>query len=123
VDDALPALGGAAAIVGAYEELMRWGHVRFSAWSASGVDRLRGALALRLDLRAAAARHFQAGLAWAERERCPVEAGRCLLGLGEAAAQAGRVAEARADLERAAQLFEDANAELYLKQARESPLG
>ncbi|MGI8551831.1 MAG: hypothetical protein ACR2PL_13745 [Dehalococcoidia bacterium] len=58
-------------------------------------------------------------LAWSERERCPVEAGRCLQGLAEVAERRGQRAEALAYLERAAALFEQYGAKLYLGQVRE----
>ncbi len=65
-----------------------------------------------------AERHFHAGLAWAERERCPVEQARCLQGLAEVAMRRRERGEALRDLERAAELFERHGAGLYLARAR-----
>ena len=59
-----------------------------------GMDKVRGQFAFRLDLIDEAERHFTAGLEWCQRERCPVEAGRCHQGLSE-------VAERRAEHEQA----------------------
>src|SRR5690606_26286344 len=53
------------------------------------LGRARGCLALRLDLLDEAERHFRTGLEWCERERCPVEAGRCHQGLAEVAEHRG----------------------------------
>jgi tetratricopeptide (TPR) repeat protein len=61
---------------------------------------------------------LRAGLAWCERERCPVEAGRCLLGLAEVAERRGQCEQALADLDRAAALFGQHGAKLYLEQAQ-----
>jgi tetratricopeptide (TPR) repeat protein len=61
---------------------------------------------------------LRAGLAWCDRERCPVEAGRGLLGLAEVAKRRGQHDEALVHLDRAAALFEQCGAKLYMDQAR-----
>ncbi len=80
------------------------------------LDRIRGALALRLGREGEAAAHFQAGLDWCERERCPIEAGRCLQGLAETARRAGDGAGALAFLNRAALSFAGYETQLFLGQ-------
>jgi class 3 adenylate cyclase len=61
-----------------------------------------------------AAEHYQSSLAWCERERLPIEAGRCLQGLAEVAERRGERAEALQMLDRAAALFQQHGARLYL---------
>jgi hypothetical protein len=80
------------------------------------VDVLRGHLALRLDLLEDAERHFREGLEWSERERCPVEAGRCHQGLAEVAERRGNHAFAMEHLDVAAELFSRHGAKRYLDQ-------
>ena len=55
-------------------------------------------------------------LAWCERERCPIEAGRCLQGLAEIAHRRGDTAEAMKLLDRAGELFRQHGAKFYLDQ-------
>jgi ATP/maltotriose-dependent transcriptional regulator MalT len=80
------------------------------------LDRSDGVLALRLDLVEEAGQHFRTGLEWCERERCPVEAGRCLQGLAEVAERRGDLEAARGHLDRAGELFSRHGATLYLDQ-------
>ncbi len=61
--------------------------------------------------------YFRIALEWCERERCPVEAGRCLLGLAEVAERRGETREALAHLDRAIALFQQHGARLYLDRA------
>lgn len=61
-----------------------------------------------------AERRFQSALEWCERERCPVEAGRCLQGLAEVAERRGEQETANEYLDRAAALFSKHGAKLYL---------
>jgi len=92
----------------------------------TGLDHLRGDLALRLELVDEAARWYQTGLAWAERERCPVEIGRNLQGLAAVAGDRGDVPGALALLDRAAIPFEKHGTKLYLAKveaARQRLLG
>ena len=80
------------------------------------LDPVRGALGLRLDLVDEAEQHFRTGLEWCERERCPVEAGRCLQGLAEVAERRGEREQAIECLDRAGELFSRHGAKLYLDQ-------
>ncbi|MDP9181010.1 MAG: hypothetical protein M3O21_04740, partial [Chloroflexota bacterium] len=57
---------------------------------------------------------YRRSLAWCERERLPIEAGRCLQGLAEVAERRGERAEALQLLDRAAALFQQHGARLYL---------
>ena len=77
-------------------------------------------MALWLGLVDEAARHYETGLAWAERERCPVEAGRCLQGLAEVAVRRGQYDTARGHLDRAAALFEQHGALCDLRQVQQA---
>jgi hypothetical protein len=64
----------------------------------------------------AAEAHFRTGLEWCERERCPVEAGRCHQGLAEVAERRGDHALAMQHLDAAGELFSRHGAKLYLDQ-------
>jgi len=57
---------------------------------------------------------YQRTLAWCEREGLPIEVGRCLQGLAEVAARRGERAETLQLLDRAAALFQQHGARLYL---------
>ena len=113
--DALTALAGAKALRSHYDEICGWPSMRAS-YLGQGMDKVRGQFAFRLDLIDEAERHFRTGLEWAERERCPVEAGRCLQGLAELAERGGKHAEAMEHLDRAGELFSRHGAKLYLDQ-------
>ena len=115
LDDALPALGTDDDVRAWYAESVKWGAVRTTNF-AQLMDRVRGNLAVRLDLVDEAAQHFRTGLEWAERERCPVEAGRCLQGLAEVAERRGDHEQAMEHLDRAGELFSRHGAKLYLDQ-------
>ncbi len=84
--------------------------------NARSSQRTRAALKLHLGRLEEAEEGFRRALAWCERERCPVEAGRCLQGLAEIAAQRDDVAEAMQFLDRAGELFRRHGAKLYLDQ-------
>ncbi len=118
VDECLPALGDDDLVAEVYEEMRSWEASRLAGVSPRGVDRIRGALALRLDETGQAEEWFRKGLEWAESERCPVEQGRCLQGLSEVAERRGQGAEALAHIEAAAALFEQHGAALHLEQSR-----
>ncbi len=81
------------------------------------LDQFRGALALRLGKLDEAERWFRSGGEVCERERCPVEAGRNLVGLAEVAERRGQAREALQHLDRAMALFQQHGAKLYLDQA------
>jgi tetratricopeptide (TPR) repeat protein len=80
----------------------------------------RGAIALRLGLAAPARAQYEAGLAWAERERCPIDAARCLLGLARVELAGGDHAAAGGHLDRASAIFEQLGARFYLDQVAEA---
>ena len=83
---------------------------------SAGFDVVKGAFALRLDLVDEAEQHYRTGLEWCERERCPVEAGRCHQGRAELAERRGKPCEAREHLDTAGELFSQYDAKLYLDQ-------
>ena len=84
--------------------------------SAVPLDRFQGGLLLAVGDLDEAHRRFEAGLALCERERCPVEAGRCLQGLAEVAERRGEREKAMEYLDRAGELFSRHGAKLYLDQ-------
>ena len=95
IDECLPALGDDAPVAEAYEEASARSHWRFAALQGRNLDHIRGALALRLGRIGEAEEWYRTGLEWSERERCPVEQGRCLQGLAEVAEQRGSVRRPR----------------------------
>ncbi|MCC6238363.1 MAG: AAA family ATPase [Dehalococcoidia bacterium] len=119
VDAVLPALGDERSVRAIYDELLRWSWARFSPANAVGVDQLRGALALRLDLVEDADRHYTAGLDWAEREHLAVEAGRCLLGQAAVLIRRGQPRAAEARIERASAVFRREGTRLYEREAED----
>ncbi|MCH7512171.1 MAG: hypothetical protein IIB19_07390, partial [Chloroflexi bacterium] len=114
VDECLTVLGDDELVQSVYERAVQWESVRSGPYSSQGIDHILGALALRLDSVDEAEQHYRTGLEWCERERCPVEAGRCLQGLAEVAERRGNTAEALPLLDRAAALFQEHGAKLYL---------
>jgi len=86
----------------------------YQPFAARTLQRIYGDVALHLDQLKEAEGLFRAGLAWCERERCPVEAGRCLQGLAEVSERRGDAADALSLLDRAAVLFQQHGAKLYL---------
>ena len=116
VDECLSALGDDELVQAAYDTLVQWPIMRVGRTSARGFDHIRGHLALRLDLVDEAEQHFRIGLDWCERERCPIEAGRCLQGLAEVARRRGSAASAFELLDRAAVLFQRWGAKRYLDE-------
>ena len=123
VADAIGAVGPALAAVGD-EQLMRSVEARFAragalrAFASGSADEWRGALALRLGLDDEAGAHFLAGAAWAERERCPLEQARCLLGLAAVAIRRRARWEAQQHLDRAAEAFDRHGAARWLADTR-----
>jgi tetratricopeptide (TPR) repeat protein len=73
-------------------------------------------LALRLGKVDEAEEWYRTGLEWSERERCPIEQGRNLQGLAEVAERRDGHQEAAQLLDRAAALFQEHGAQLYLGQ-------
>jgi eukaryotic-like serine/threonine-protein kinase len=112
LDEAVTALGDDAFARAMYEMGPAAGTYDFG--SVHSVKRVLGAIALHLGEIDAAEERFREGLAWCERERCPIEAGRCLQGLAEVSERRGERAEALQLLDRAAALFQQHGAKLYL---------
>jgi len=81
-----------------------------------GRQRARASLLLYLDRLEEAEAGFRRALAWCERERCPIEAGRCLQGLAEIAERRGDIPEAMQLLDQAGELFRQHGATFYLDQ-------
>src|SRR5207302_8064527 len=71
-----------------------------------------GAMCLRLDELDEAERVYREGLEWCERERCPIDAALCFVGLADIAQRRGD--DNNEHISRARQLFERHNAKLYL---------
>jgi DNA-binding CsgD family transcriptional regulator len=78
------------------------------------IDEMRGNMALHLDRPGVAEAWFEQGLQWARRERCEMDEGLCLQGLGEVALRRGQRAEARRLFGEASSHFEATGAKLYL---------
>jgi class 3 adenylate cyclase len=110
LDEALTALGDDAFVRAMHEA----GQIVYDVSSGGSMTRMRGAIALHLGEIDAAEERFSEALAWCERERCPVEAGRCLAGLAEVADRRGDSAASLQLLDRAAALFREHGAKLYL---------
>jgi class 3 adenylate cyclase len=81
------------------------------------IVRARGGIALSLGDIEAAEQLFTEALALCERERLPVDVGRCHYGLAEVAEQRGDVPKALQHLDQAAALFQEYGAKLYLDRA------
>lgn len=114
-DECFVALGSDADIERMYDRLKEHGWIR-TGGDFRQLDRVRGALALRLGREDEAESHFRQGLAWCGRERCPIEAGRCLQGLAEVAARRGNHETALDFLNQAALSFSGYEAQLFLGQ-------
>lgn len=85
------------------------------AWNLINTPwRVAGDLAIRLGSPDAAEQQYNLALTWSEREGLPIETGRCVQGLAEVADQRGDRAEALRLLDRAAALFQQHGAKLYL---------
>jgi DNA-binding CsgD family transcriptional regulator len=91
------------------------GRMTYWPWCA---QRVYGEWALVLGMDEDAERLFADALEWCERERGPIEAGRCHQGLAEVAVRQGDAAEALERLDAAAALFERHGATLYFDQLR-----
>jgi class 3 adenylate cyclase len=114
-DECFAAMGSDDDVARMYQRLVAHGWIR-TGGDFRQLDRVRGALALRLGLADDAEHHFSAGLEWCERERCPIEAGRCLQGLAEVAGRRGDQIAAIAYLNRAALAFSGIEAQFFLGQ-------
>ena len=118
IDDCLAALGDDELVAAVQAEIVEWAAIRCAGIAGRSVDRIRGTLALRLGELDEAERWFERGRSWAERERGPVELGRCMQGLAEVSALRGEARAAIQRLEAAVAEFEAVGATLYLGQAR-----
>ena len=116
VDVCLVEFGDTAFLQRLYDEVRFWPW-RTGPYTGRGLDAVKGAVAFRLDLVDDADQIFRGGLMWAEEQRCPVEAGRCLQGLAEVAERRGRRDEAIEALDQAVDLFQRHGTTLFLKQA------
>jgi hypothetical protein len=102
----------------AYEK--RVGGIVYSTLQGRGDAAARAAIALRLGLVQLARAQYEHGLAWAERERCPIDAGCCLLGLARVDLAEDDRAAAEVHFDRAGAIFERMGARFYLDQAAEA---
>jgi tetratricopeptide (TPR) repeat protein len=109
VEDCLVALGEDDVLRVVHDSFRRLDpqrpHTVYSTLQGRMFAPVRGSVALRLGALDDAEREFSAGLAVAERERCPVDAGRCETGLAQ-------VARARGDITTAERLTSRARATL-----------
>jgi DNA-binding CsgD family transcriptional regulator len=112
-----------AALEFADAELLRYlydhytGYDAYKTYVLGSMDEMRGCLALKLGLHAEARQWFERGLEWTRHERCVIDEGLCLQGLGDLALQDGRRSEARRLFSEAAAVFEQYGAVLYLNRA------
>jgi class 3 adenylate cyclase len=115
LDEALPHLADDAIMD---EAMRRWRDAPtptfYDLVAARCSDRIFADIALHRGLVDDAAESYRRSLAWCERERLPIEAGRCLQGLAEVSERRGERAEALQLLDRAAALFQQHGARLYL---------
>ncbi|HEY5625945.1 MAG TPA: protein kinase [Dehalococcoidia bacterium] len=81
------------------------------------IVRARGAIALSLGDVELAEELFAQALALCERERLPIDVGRCHAGLAEVAEHRGDVKKALQHLDQAAEIFQKHSATLYLDRA------
>ena len=82
-------------------------------------DRTRATWALALGESDEAERLARAGLEWTQRERCPIEEGRCHQLLAQLLEQRGDLRESATHLDAAGDLFSKHGARLYLDQVLE----
>ncbi|MBI5948988.1 MAG: protein kinase [Chloroflexi bacterium] len=119
---AIPALVEAAILLHRRTEARELYHLHatwplFSHVPVFSFDRVRGDLALFLGETAKAAAWFTAGAQVCERERCHLDAARCYLGLAEVAALNGDGSRALEYLGKAAPVFQEYGAALFLERA------
>jgi hypothetical protein len=102
LDDALVAFADDALATPIYGELSQLQEVRVHSRS---LDRLRGDLAVRFGDLEAAAKWYERGRLWANRERTPVLEGRCTQGLADLAEAQRDHTQAMQHLDAAGELF------------------
>jgi class 3 adenylate cyclase len=115
LDEALMPLADEQLLRGVVENDLRRGII-FDGMGRCLV-RASGGIALSIGDIETAERYYTEALVLCEREGCPIETGRCHFGLAEVAEQRGRVSEALQHLDRAALLFQEHGAKLYLDRA------
>jgi len=122
LDEALVGLGDESFLRAVHE----FGHFIFDdaperlyydGLSGRSVLRVLASVALGLDEAEDALAWYTEALAWCEREGCPIEAGRCELGLAEIARRRADTSEVLRNLDTAATRFREHGAVRYLAQA------
>ena len=113
LDEALPHLADDA-FMQAVEKHIRSSYSFYDQIAAHCSRRIYADILLHRGLVDEAAEAYARSLEWCEREGLPIEAGRCLHGLAEVAERRGERAEALQLLDRAAALFQQHGARLYL---------
>jgi tetratricopeptide (TPR) repeat protein len=88
----------------------------YDSTSARCILRVFAGVALHLAEVDEAESWYLDALEWCQRERCPIEAGRCHQGLAEVAERRGDLDAAREHLDAAGELFARHGAKLYLDQ-------
>ncbi|MBM4414948.1 MAG: hypothetical protein FJ035_01480 [Chloroflexi bacterium] len=97
------------------QEQPGWCAARMIWWPLC-MQRVYGDWAVALDMLDDAERLHRDALAWCERERCPIEAGRYHRGLADVAERRGQHAETMQHLDAAGELFARHGAKLYPDQ-------
>ena len=120
LDEALPHLADDAFIEAVAQNLTRWQDTptpaMYDTLGGTSSQRVYADVLLHRGLVDEAAEAYRRSLEWCERERLPIETGRCLQGLAEVAERRGDRAEALQNLDRAAALFQQHGARLYLNR-------
>ncbi len=113
IGEALPALADDEVVTAIYEELCGWPENRVAGWRS--LDGYRAMLALHLGRHDEAREHVATGRAWAADQQAPVELGRMLVTDAALANEEGRALDGLHDLDRAAELFAQHDAGLYVE--------
>ena len=120
-DEALVRLGSPEQIRGVFDRAPTSSDASsgIRASQFGGYDRARATWAMALGEFEEAERAARAGLAWAQREHCPVEEGRSHQVLADLLDRRGEAREAAVHLDAAGDLFSTTGARLYLDQVLE----
>ncbi len=113
IGEALSALADDEVVTAIYEELCGWPENRVAGWRS--LDGYRAMLALHLGRHDEAREHVATGRAWAADQQAPVELGRMLVTDAALANEEGRALDGLHDLDRAAELFAQHDAGLYVE--------
>lgn len=119
-DEALPAHATSSSLQVIAD--MPWEHARrpiIVSTPLGNFDRTRASWALALGRLDEARRLVERGLEWCQRERLPVEEGRCHLLLSDVLREQDETREAARHLDAAGELFRRTGARLYLDQVLE----